>query len=572
MYTHLFCSLILSAVLLASVRFGTTQEGVEALDLTGSQTEVTILPFEGVIQEDLDWQGEVLITGPVTVEAGVTLTIHPGTHVRFTHYRGYREPEKRLVMVVHGRIQAVGTQTEPIYFTSDAPDPQNGDWSMLRILSPTEQSIFHYVIFEFAQQGLNAWNASPDIQNCVFRWNNWEGIYFESYSRPVLVSTQIYENGYNGLAAEQYNDIEMDYCSIWRNGTSGVHIDNSQAQVTRSAIYENRAHGLSVDNGSSLLAYGDAIHHNLACGIGFGEGTNYVEVSNLDIHDNGGGGDICGPVTYVSTDIYPPMFMVFTIQADMSYQLGYIPGDPILDRYQYVYPDDETRITTQKIGDGLGLTWSLAWHNGSIWTSTLWNHVYQLDPYSGAILDDFVLSGSPTWGTPSQPWGMDFDDQGYMWVVDFAERKIFKIDPMTHEIVKSFYTPNHSAGGCKGLAWDGQYLNVMGWVEPVIYQMDKNGNLIRSIPLDHGGAGGLAWDGAHFWVPGFGKIYKYNSSGKLMGWIYAASEGTWDMAWDGERLWASQRTNENWFDNKIFQLQILYDHDHRIYLPLARIQ
>lgn len=570
MFTHLFRSMVLIATLLSFVRFGTAQEDIEAPLLVGRQNEATSFQFEGVIQEDIEWQGEVLITGPVTVDAGVTLTILPGTHVRFLHYRGYREPEKRLVMIVNGRVLAVGIPEQPIYFTSDAPDPQNGDWSMLRILSPSEQSVFHYVVFEFAQQGLNAWSASPDVQHCVFRWNNWEGIYFESYSAPFIFASQIYENGYNGLAAEQQNQIEMDYCAIWRNGTSGVHIDNSTAQITRSVVYENHAHGLSVDNGSTLHAYGDAIHHNLACGIGFGEGSNYVEVSNLDIHDNGGGGDICGPVTNVSTDFFLPEFMVFPIRADMTYSLGYIPGDPILDRYMYVYPDDETRLITQKIGNGLGLTWSLAWQDGSIWTSTLWNEVYQLDPGTGAVLNNFLLSGSQTWGTPSQPWGMDFDDQGYVWIVDFAERKLFKIDPMTHQIVKSFYTPNHDAGGCKGLAWDGQYLNVMGWVNSVIYQMDKNGNLIRSIPLDHGGAGGLAWDGMYFWVPGGGKIYKYNTDGKLMGWIYAASEGTWDMAWDGERLWASQRTNENWLDNKIFQLQILYDHDHRIYLPLTR--
>jgi hypothetical protein len=54
-----------------------------------------------------------------------------------------------------------------------------------------------------------------------------------------------------------------------------------------------------------------------------------------------------------------------------------------------------------------------------------------------------------------------------------------------------------------------------------------------------------------------------------VGWIYPASEGTWDLTWDGARLWASQRTNENWSDEKIFQLEILEDHDHAVYLPMA---
>jgi hypothetical protein len=83
------------------------------------------------------------------------------------------------------------------------------------------------------------------------------------------------------------------------------------------------------------------------------------------------------------------------------------------------------------------------------------------------------------------------------------------------------------------------------------------------------GGGGLAWDGAHFWVPG-GHILKYDAQGRQVGWIYAASEGTWDMTWDGAYLWASQRTNENWPDAKIFQLELLEDHDHAIYLPMLR--
>ena len=155
-----------------------------------------------------------------------------------------------------------------------------------------------------------------------------------------------------------------------------------------------------------------------------------------------------------------------------------------------------------------------------------------------------------------------------MWLVDFAERKLFKINPTTHAIIYSFDTPNPSEGGCKGLAWDGTYLNVMGWTSPVIYQMTKTGSVVNTINLDNGGGGGLAWDGEHFWVPG-GHILKYDAQGHQVGWIYAASEGTWDMTWDGAYLWASQRTNENWPDAKIFQLELLEDHDHVVYLPMV---
>jgi hypothetical protein len=537
------------------------------MNATFEQNVTAHIVAGGPITQNTTWQGEVLVTNSVIVEPDVTLTILPGTLVKFQHYRGYREPERRLSMQVEGSIVAIGTAAQPIYFTSDATDPQNGDWSMLRLVSPTGPTRFHYCIFEFAQHGLNVWQASPEIVHSVFRWNNWEGVYFESYSQPTFDYCQIYENGYNGLAAEQSNTIIMDYCEIWRNGTNGVHIDNSTGEVRRSRIHDNQANGLSVDDSGTLRALGDAIYNNQSCGIGVGEGSNTVQVSNLSVYGNTG--EICGGYTSITSAYYPPTSIDIGFVPEQSYALGYIPGDQGLDGYMYVYPDDETRRIVRKIGTGLGLTWSLAWDGQYIWTSTLWGHVYKLNSQTGQVLDDFTLTGSPTWGTPSQPWGMTFDDEGYMWLVDFAERKVFKVNPTTRAIIYSFDTPYPTEGGCKGLAWDGTYLNVMGWVSPAIYQMTKTGALVNTINLDHGGGGGLAWDGEHFWLPeGGGHILKYDKYGHQVGWIYPASEGTWDMTWDGEYLWASQRTNENWPDEKIFQLEVLEDHDHPIYLPL----
>jgi hypothetical protein len=530
-----------------------------------------VVEVYGEISEDTDWFGEILVTDTVVVLPNVTLRIHPGTKVRFVHYRGYREPELKLSLIVRGQILANGTSDQPIYFTSDAPDPQNGDWSLLRLISNTGQSEFNWCVFEFAQHGLNVWNSSPFISHVVFRWNNWEGIYFESYSAPTIVWCQIYENGYNGLAAEQLNTIDMDYCEIWRNGTSGVHIDSSETGIRHSIIYDNLGHGLSVDNNSTLNAYGDAIYNNTACGIGFGEGTNTVTIANLDFKTGNLGGNICGPFITEASIHYPPTSIDIGFTPDMSYALGYIPGDLVLDQYMYVYPDDETRLIVRKIGTGLGLTWSVAYHDSTIWTSTLQGNISQLNPDSGAVLNSFTLSGSPTWGTPTQPWGMAFDDEGFMWIVDFAERKLFKIDLSSQQIVFSVDTPNASEGGCKGLAWDGQYLNVMGWITPTIYKITKQGMLVDSIQLNKGGSGGLAWDGLFYWVPTKGRILKYDANGIQVGWIYAASEGTWDMAWANGYLWATQRTNENWRDAKIFQLEVLNDHDYlnKVFLPIV---
>lgn len=527
-------------------------ENLLIIELTGKPGSTISLKlnqaFPDLIATDVIWSGDVHVHGVLTVLPNATLTVLPGTRVRMEHYRGYRDPEKRIHLVVKGGIVAEGRSDAPIYFTSDAAQPQNGDWSMLRVLSPTGPVKFSYCVFEFAQQGLNIWaGQNVEINSSVFRWNNWEGIYFESSSTSTLYGCNLVENGYNGLAAEQFNIIDMQNCEVWRNGTSGIHVDASVLEIRESLVHDNGAHGLSVDDNGTLRAYGVASYYNAAFGLGQGQGANTVEVSNL-ITDGNGSGGIQGSYNTINTGYFAPSAVDIGFMPDMSHALGYIPSDPLLDKYLYVYPDDETRQIIRKIGDGLGLTWSVTWDGASLWTATVNGKIYRLDPVTGAVLQQFDAPGS-------QPWGMTWDGT-YLWVVDFAEKRISKIDPVSGTELNSYSTPDPT-GGCKGVTWDGTYLNVMGWTSPKIYRMTTSGTLVETINVNVGGnTGGIAWDGSHFWIPA-GKIMKVDTQGNVVGWIYPASEGTWDMTWDGQYLWATQRTNENWSDAKLFALKIL---------------
>jgi len=504
----------------------------------------------GPIGTDTSWSGEILVTDSVVVRPGVTLTIAPGTRVMFRHYRGYREPERRLgIWVEGGTIVAEGSADQPIYFTSDAPYPQNGDWSMVA-LRDSADSFFRYCVFEFGQQGLNAWNSSPVIEHSVVRWNNWEGLYFESYSKPYVADTVIYQNGYNGIAAEQFNELTLERVILAASGTNGLHLDASRGVVRDSWVVDNRATGLSVDDGGWLSAEGVLVEGN-GVGVASGEGVNEILLGNTVVADNDGC-DICSEYQEAATGVTfggPPDA---GFEPDMSYALGYTPGDEELDGYAYIYPDeDETRRVVRKIGEGLGLTWSLAWDGEAIWTVTLWAAYYRLDPQTGEVLQQFE-------GPGSQPWGLTWDGES-LWMVDFAEKALYEIDPDDGRVLARFPTPD-PVGGCKGLTWDGEYLYVLGWATPAIFKMDREGNLLETIEMSTDGGGGLAWDGTSFWMPGGPGIVEVDSRGNQVGWIYAASEGTWDLTWGDGVLWASQRTNENWMDPKIYAIEVLDDH------------
>lgn len=63
-------------------------------------------------------QGETLTT--LTIEPGVTVKMHPSTAFKVEHFTGE--------FPASGALVAVGTEAEPIVFTSSAPTPAPGDW------------------------------------------------------------------------------------------------------------------------------------------------------------------------------------------------------------------------------------------------------------------------------------------------------------------------------------------------------------------------------------------------------------------------------------------------------------
>ncbi len=74
--------------------------------------------FWGEVPVDMDLSGDILIVKTLTVPKGVTLTIEPGTIVRF-------EPSASNSIVVSGKLIAVGTKDRPIQFI---PKDGKGFW------------------------------------------------------------------------------------------------------------------------------------------------------------------------------------------------------------------------------------------------------------------------------------------------------------------------------------------------------------------------------------------------------------------------------------------------------------
>ena len=102
-----------------------TSEIVVNITNNAGNTEGAIT-LSGVFTEDLNLSNseEYVITGPVLMSAGTTLNVPAGAEIKV-------EPvgvNAYIAILPGAQIQAVGTPTNPIVFTSNAGTPSSGDW------------------------------------------------------------------------------------------------------------------------------------------------------------------------------------------------------------------------------------------------------------------------------------------------------------------------------------------------------------------------------------------------------------------------------------------------------------
>ncbi|MBX2920858.1 MAG: hypothetical protein KF746_01600 [Chitinophagaceae bacterium] len=93
----------------------------------GGNTTGSTVVLSGRITKDVTLKkgDDNMLSGIVYITNGVTLTVEAGATVK-GDYKGGNVAA--LVITRGARIEAKGTQDEPIVFTSSSPDPRSGDW------------------------------------------------------------------------------------------------------------------------------------------------------------------------------------------------------------------------------------------------------------------------------------------------------------------------------------------------------------------------------------------------------------------------------------------------------------
>ncbi len=168
----------------------------------------------GHLTEDTIWSPDnnpYLVTSGVYVDEGVTLTILPGTLVKFNAalfdehtppefmFSGGNEPIAKFIKV-EGRIIAEGTEQDSIYFTR-IQNENYYHWGTIYITEDAQPCSFSYCHIEYSAvtvfgltlgpHGICLWNGYGMIQNNNFK-DNYYSIEIRNFTKEIEISNNVF--------------------------------------------------------------------------------------------------------------------------------------------------------------------------------------------------------------------------------------------------------------------------------------------------------------------------------------------------------------------------------------------
>lgn len=227
----------------------------------------------GVLAGDTVWTpGAVptpyVITSTLNLAPGATLTIMPGTVLRFG---------SAAALEVDGTLIVAGDSLEPVTFTSDTATPAKGDWGGIRIRPGSQDSRIDGAVVEYATNGVSVDGGQLHLSNCVVRafetgWGNY-GIGFINGSAGVVEDCVI-DNSLAGYLSS--NGIYMASGSqpkILRNNISnvsaGIFVEDASPWVATNIVRNNRIGIYLMGNAQAFVNGGNVIRNNSQAGIQF---------------------------------------------------------------------------------------------------------------------------------------------------------------------------------------------------------------------------------------------------------------------------------------------------------------
>lgn len=234
---------------------------------------------DGVLTEDANWRGEVLIEGAVTVASQTTLTISPGTIIRFTGNE--IDTGARGVLLVFGRLVARGRAGQSILFTAADAAVTAGRWQGLVFLGSDKKNLLEHCRVEGATTAIDAAFATLALKEVQLSAST-TGL----RCQDCLLTMTGGGAEHCGLGMT-LSDSETDLRELtMRNNGRGFDVVRSSLSLTGSSIEENERGGVVVDGGRLALSANRVVNNGSGLTLTACEGN----ITSNRVADNRGHG------------------------------------------------------------------------------------------------------------------------------------------------------------------------------------------------------------------------------------------------------------------------------------------
>lgn len=259
-----------------------------------------------------------ILNGNITIPSSCSLNIQAGTIIKF---------DGNYSITAIGPINALGTLSSPIIFTSNFSPKNVGDWN--EIAPKNSSCVFDNCIIEFCKIGFNFSNCSPQITNSIIRDVSF-GIYCLNGS-PLISKNEIY-NMSIGIWVEGFLSGGTIECNHIHNSNNYTNW-NQYGIITKSnnIVYNNIVHdiystsgnfarGIWVSNQCTPRIENNFIYNNKT-GIDIGNSVNSIPnpliVNNTIVNNNDG---------IIFHDFYADGTVINNIIIDNQYGVRQVPS------------------------------------------------------------------------------------------------------------------------------------------------------------------------------------------------------------------------------------------------------
>ncbi len=221
----------------------------------------------GTASNQLWTRGTHYVSGDFTIYAGDTLTIEPGSVIKFAQGKD---------LVVKGTIIALGTQNDTIYFTSANDDsqgciidgstgsPQPDDWGHISFNGNTGESNGEFRFCKFSHGGDGSsgmlafqYSATGFLKQCTIEHSSSSGLYV--YQADIEVDSSTFEsNAYHGIQYNYYSTVSVNNSNFLNNGNYAIITSSCDIEP----MMNNLASGNSL-NGTVVVALGPSGYQRL---------------------------------------------------------------------------------------------------------------------------------------------------------------------------------------------------------------------------------------------------------------------------------------------------------------------